>query len=106
MIINSSPCLKYSRPRFAAKRPTQHRVQISPVKSRALLGFISRDNYHNLTRLDTGPIRIWFAIDNFFDKVKKMSALRFSVIHLCAGMTCVKQGNFDSVLCSTEKLYE
>lgn len=51
MIINSSLCLKYSRPRFAAKRPTQHRAQISPVKSRGFLRFIHSDNYHELTRL-------------------------------------------------------
>ena len=51
MIIKDSPCLKYSRPRFAAKRPTQHRAQISPVKSRGFLRFIYGNNYHKLTGL-------------------------------------------------------
>ena len=52
MIINPSPCLKYSRPRFAAKRPTQQRAQISPViSSKGFLRFISRDNHNELTSL-------------------------------------------------------
>jgi len=77
MIINSSPCLKYSRPRFAAKRPTQHRAQISPVNSCAFLRFISSDNYHKLTRLNTDTNRFWFAEGNFFDKVDSEPFRRF-----------------------------
>jgi len=52
MIINPSPCLKYSRPRFAAKRPAQQRAQISSViSSKAFLRFISSDNHNELTSL-------------------------------------------------------
>jgi hypothetical protein len=51
MIINASPCLKYSRPRLATKRPTQQRVQISPFISRILLRFIRRHDHQNLAGL-------------------------------------------------------
>ncbi len=50
MIISASPCLKYSRPRFASRCPSQQRAQSSPVISDAFLRFIGRDNQNELTR--------------------------------------------------------
>lgn len=51
MIISASPCLKYSRPRFASSCPSQQSAQISPVISDAFLRFIGSDNQNELTRL-------------------------------------------------------
>ena len=51
MITKASPCLKYSRPRLAAKRPMQQRMQISPVKFGSFLRFINSDDHHKLASL-------------------------------------------------------
>ncbi len=51
MIISASPCLKYSRPRFASKCPSQQSAQTSPVISDAFLCFIGRDNQNKSASL-------------------------------------------------------
>jgi hypothetical protein len=51
MMMSASPCLKYSRPRFASNCPSQQSAQTSPVISDAFLPFINRDNQNELASL-------------------------------------------------------